>query len=228
MGLAMIIRERSMMSDRPAFWNPADQAAVSQQAKLSAPAAARNRDAVLSVLRQVLPATGLVLEIASGSGEHVAHFARSLPGLVFQPSDPNRHARDSIALWSAESGLANIRPPLAVDAAAALWPEVAPDAIICINMVHIAPWSAAEGLFRHGGERLRSGAPLYLYGPFKRPGRPLEPSNAAFDASLRERDPAWGLRDLDAVSELAERCGFGAADIAEMPANNLSLTFRRR
>lgn len=217
-----------MVNDRPAFWNPAEQAAADAQAKLVAPAAARNRDAILALLRDILPQEGLVLEIASGSGEHVVHFAGALPRLVFQPSDPSPQARDSIAAWAAEAAFANIRPPLALDAAAPAWPEVAPDAIVCINMVHIAPWNAAEGLFRHGGARLAPGAPLYLYGPFKRPDRPLEPSNAAFDASLRERDAAWGLRDLSAITALAEASGFGPPGIAEMPANNLSLIFRKR
>ncbi|WP_291548059.1 DUF938 domain-containing protein [Bosea sp. (in: a-proteobacteria)] len=224
----MIIREAPMASDRPAFWNPAEQGTAPALAKLSAPAAARNRDAILAILREILPAQGLVLEVASGSGEHVVHFARSLPGLVFQPSDPSPQARASIAAWVVEADIANIRPPLALDASAAAWPDIAPDAVICINMVHIAPWSAAEGLFRHAGEGLAAGAPLYLYGPFKRPDRPLEPSNAAFDASLRERDPQWGLRDLSAISALAEASGFAAPEIAEMPANNLSLTLRKR
>ncbi|PZO02747.1 MAG: SAM-dependent methyltransferase [Hyphomicrobiales bacterium] len=200
--------------------------------RLNAPAVARNRDAILEVLRGLLPATGLVLEIASGSGEHVAHFAGALPGLTFQPSDPNPNALDSIAAWAEQSGARNILPPIRIDAAAERWPanlrHEQPDAILCINMIHIAPWAAAQGLLSHAGALLAPGAPLILYGPFKRASHPLEPSNAAFDESLRERNPDWGLRDLDEVAALAAEAGFGAPEVIEMPANNLTVVFRRR
>ncbi|HEV7261112.1 MAG TPA: DUF938 domain-containing protein [Bosea sp. (in: a-proteobacteria)] len=196
--------------------------------RLRAPAAARNRDAILTVLREVLPTTGTVLEIASGSGEHAVHFAAALPALAFQPSDPSADALASISAWTAQRGANNILPPLQINAAAEDWPSCAPDAILCINMIHIAPWSAAQGLVRHAGRLLPAGGPLILYGPFKRPDRPLEPSNAAFDASLRERDPEWGLRELEDVAALAAAAGFGAPEVIEMAANNLSVIFRRR
>jgi SAM-dependent methyltransferase len=154
------------------------------------------------------------------------HFAGALPGLTFQPSDPSPDAVASIAAWISESGLGNIRAPLVIDATDPDWPVEAADAILCINMIHIAPWTAAEGLFRQAGHLLKPGQPLYLYGPYRRPGLPLEPSNAAFDESLRSRDPAWGLRELDAVAALGAANRFNAPEIIEMPANNLSLTFR--
>jgi SAM-dependent methyltransferase len=192
-----------------------------------APAAARNRDPILAVLRGVLPRTGTVLEIASGSGEHSLHFARALPGLVFQPSDPNPEAQGSIAAWAAESGLANLRPPLALDAAAPSWPVTAADAVLCINMIHISPWAATEGLMRGAATILPPGGPLYLYGPYRRAGVATAPSNEAFDRDLRQRDPAWGLRDLEAVAALAAAAGFSGPAVTEMPANNLSVVFRR-
>ena len=192
-----------------------------------APAAARNRDPILAVLREVLPRAGTVLEIASGSGEHILHFAQALPDLTFQPSDPNPEARQSIAAWAAESGLANLRPPLALDAAAPPWPIAAADAVLCINMVHISPWAATEGLMRAAAAILPPGAPLYLYGPYRRAGVPTAPSNEDFDRSLRSRDPAWGLRDLETVAALAAAAGFSGPAVTEMPANNLSVVFRR-
>jgi hypothetical protein len=186
-----------------------------------APAAARNRDAILAVLRDVLPARGTVLEVASGSGEHAIHFAAAFPGLVFQPSDPDADARASIDAWAA--GAPNVRPAIALDAAAA-WPALRADVVLCINMIHIAPWAACEGLVR-GAAALD--AMLVLYGPFRRGGRHTAPSNAEFDASLRARDPAWGVRDIDAVAALAAAAGFAAPEVTEMPANNLTVVFRR-
>jgi SAM-dependent methyltransferase len=192
-----------------------------------APAAARNRDPILAVLRGVLPEAGTVLEIASGTGEHSLHFAAALPGLVFQPSDPNPEARSSIAAWAAASGLANLRPPLALDAAAPSWPVTAADAVLCINMIHISPWAATEGLMRGAAAILPPGGPLYLYGPYRRAGVATAPSNEAFDRDLRGRDPAWGLRELETVAALAATEGFSGPAVTEMPANNLSVVFRR-
>ncbi|WP_306228304.1 DUF938 domain-containing protein [Bosea beijingensis] len=212
---------------KPNFWQPTTEAQAGADPRLRAPSAQRNRDAILAVLANILPSSGIVLEIASGSGEHAVHFAGALPGLSFQPSDPSPDAVASIAAWTAESGLGNILPPLVVDARASDWPIETADAILCINMIHIAPWAAAEGLFKHAGRLLKQGQPLYLYGPYKRPDRPLEPSNAAFDDSLRGRDPAWGLRDLEAVTALGTINGFGAPEVIEMPANNLSVIFRK-
>jgi hypothetical protein len=179
----------------------------------------------------VLPATGLVLEVASGSGEHALHLAAALPHLVFQPSDPDPAARASIDAWAAGAGLPNLRPALALDAAAppAAWPIARADAVLCINMIHIAPWEAALGLVA-GAARLlvAPGAPLVLYGPFRRGGAHTAPSNAAFDASLRAQDPRWGVRDLEAVAGAAAEAGFGPPEAIAMPANNLTVVFRRR
>lgn len=193
-----------------------------------APATARNRAPIAEVLRTTLPPSGLVLEIASGSGEHAVHFARAFPGLRWQPSDPDPAALASIAAWRAEAGLANLAAPLLLDAAAALWPVERADAIVCINMAHISPWAATQGLMAGAGRLLDAGAPLYLYGPWLRAGAPTAPSNEAFDASLRARDPAWGLRDVDAATAEAERHGLVLDQVIEMPANNLSLIYRRR
>ncbi|MBR1217479.1 DUF938 domain-containing protein [Bradyrhizobium sp. U87765 SZCCT0131] len=195
--------------------------------RLSAPAALRNRDPILDVLRSILPARGTVLEIASGSGEHVLHFARHLPNLIFQPSDPGTAEQRSIAAWITDSGLGNVNPPIAVDAAAPPWPIAHADAMLCINMIHISPWTATEGLMRGAAAILPPGAPLYLYGPYRRSDAPLEPSNAAFDASLRNRNPAWGLRLLDDVAALATAQGFSPPSVTPMPANNLSVVFRK-
>lgn len=194
---------------------------------LTAPAVARNRDAILAVLREILPDRGTVLEIASGSGEHAVHVAAALPGLDWLPSDPEPAARRSIAAHALRAGLANIRPPLALDAAAAAWPVARVDGIVCINMIHIAPWAATEGLMAGAGRVLSAGGVLFLYGPFREADRPFAESNAAFDASLRARDSAWGVRDLDAVSAEAARHGLSLVRRVAMPANNLSLIFGR-
>lgn len=201
-------------------------------ARLSSPAALRNRDPILAVLRRHLPPSGVVLELASGSGEHVVHFAAALPALSFQPSDPDPVARGSIASHAAAAGLANVRAPLALDAAAERWElpaEVAGQlvAVVCINMIHISPWAATCGLLRGAGAALPPGGLLYLYGPYKRAGRHTAPSNAAFDESLRARDPAWGVRNLEAVLAEAEGRGFTLAEVVEMPANNLSVVLRK-
>ncbi|MGK7867054.1 DUF938 domain-containing protein [Falsiroseomonas sp. E2-1-a20] len=190
-----------------------------------APAAARNREPILAALRHLLPAAGLVLEVASGTGEHCAHFAQNLPGLVFQPSDPDAESRASIDAWCA--GIRNIRPALALDAVAADWPLDRAEAVLCINMIHIAPWSATPGLLRGAARLLPPGAPLALYGPYRREGVTTAPSNEEFDASLRARNPAWGLRRLEDVAAAAAAERFGAPEILEMPANNLLVTFRR-
>lgn len=190
-----------------------------------APAAARNRDPILAVLRETLPASGLILEIASGTGEHVCHFAEALPQLDWQPSDPDPDALASIAAWS--EGIPNIRRPFRLDAAAPDWPLSHADAILCINMIHISPLSATEGLFAGAARLLPPGAPLYLYGPYRRADVLTAPSNEAFDASLQARNPEWGLRQLEDVLALAKHAGFGFERLVEMPANNLSLVLRR-
>lgn len=190
-----------------------------------APATLRNRAPILEVLRQALPSSGLVLEIASGTGEHAVHFARELPALTWQPSDPSAEARRSIEGWIAAEGLANVLVPIELDAASDDWPIDRASALICINMIHISPWQATEGLMCGASRILDSGAPLYLYGPYRRGDRPLEPSNHAFDLDLQRRDPRWGLRDLDEVTACAADNGFERARIVEMPANNLSVVF---
>jgi len=197
-------------------------------AALSSPAARRNREPILGVLRRVLPARGTVLEIASGSGEHAVHFAAALPRLSWQPTDDDPDALASIAAYRDDAGLPNLLPPIALDAAAPSWPVAHADAVVSINMIHIAPWSAAEGLIAGAGRLLAPGAVLYLYGPFKENGHHTAPSNAAFDASLRASNKKWGVRDLGEVSALAGRHGLDFAERVAMPANNLSVVFRRR
>jgi hypothetical protein len=199
-----------------------------QDDRRSAPATLRNRDPILDVLRSLLPGTGLVLEVASGTGEHAVHFARALPSLRWQPSDPAADARRSIAAWIALDKLNNVLPPLELDAASETWPIARAEAVLCINMIHISPWASTEGLMRGAGRILTTGQPLYLYGPYRRPERALEPSNAAFDADLRLRDERWGLRELDEVTACAEAHGLVRERVVEMPANNLSVIFRKR
>jgi SAM-dependent methyltransferase len=191
-----------------------------------APATARNRQPILDVLRSHLPPEGLVLEVASGSGEHTAHFAQALPRLAFQPTDPDAAARASIDAWVLELGLANVRPALALDAASDVWPVDRADALVCINMVHISPWAATEGLVRGAARLLGPGGLLYLYGPYLRAEVMTAPGNAAFDRELRDRNPAWGLRDLADVAVLLDKYGFASPQIVEMPANNLSVLTR--
>ncbi|MXP64479.1 DUF938 domain-containing protein [Roseomonas sp. M0104] len=197
------------------------------EARRSAPAALRNRGPILEVLREQLGDSGLLLEVASGTGEHALHIAAALRGWTIQPSDPGPEARASIDAWAGEAGLPNLRPALELDAAAPDWPIAAADAVLCINMIHIAPWRAALGLLAGAARILPAGAPLVLYGPFREPGVPLAESNAAFDRSLRERDPEWGLRDLGTVTEAAVAAGFVAGPVVPMPANNLTVVFRR-
>ena len=205
-------------------WMPSDGGS---DAKRHAPATLRNRDAIAAVLAEWLPATGTVLEVASGSGEHIVHFAATFPALDWQPSDPDPAGLVSIAAWCGEAGLAKIAPPLALDASAGEWPIEYADAILCINMVHISPWAATLGLLAGAAQLLPSGAPLILYGPYVDPDVPTADSNLAFDASLQMRDPAWGLRQIDDVKAAAAAAGLTFAERRAMPANNLMLLFRR-
>jgi SAM-dependent methyltransferase len=202
-------------------------------AMLSSPAALRNRGPILEVLRRHLPASGAVLELASGSGEHVTHFAAAFPALVFQPSDPDPQARASIAERVVQSGLSNVRAPLCVNASADAWSlpaEIAQSlaAIVCINMIHISPWSAALGVLRGAGKLLPADGVLFLYGPYRRAGRATAPSNDAFDRDLRARNSDWGLRNVEDVVAEAAAQQLALAEIVEMPANNLSVVLRRR
>jgi len=195
--------------------------------RLTSPATARNRGPILAVLRPRLPAQGLVLEIAAGAGEHAAHNAAALPYLQWQPTDPDPAALVSIAAWRAHAALPNLLAPLQLDAAADTWPLAKADAILNINMLHISPWAAAEGLMRGAARLLPPGANLFLYGPYIEHGIPTAPSNLAFDHSLKSRNPAWGIRHLDDVSALAAQHGLTLAERIAMPANNLVLMFRK-
>jgi SAM-dependent methyltransferase len=193
----------------------------------TAPAAERNKGPILAVLRYVLPETGLVLEVASGTGQHVIHFANALPTLTWQPSDPDVEARTSIRAWIAESQLTNVREPLALDVREEPWPIESADAILSINMVHIAPWAATLGLMKGAARLLGGNGVLFLYGPYRRLGQHTALSNEEFDRELRSTNSDWGVRDLEAVAEAALESGLELHDIVEMPANNLSVLFRR-
>ena len=195
--------------------------------KRHAPATARNRDALVDVLKNVVPRAGTVLEVASGTGEHIVHFAQAFPQLQWQPSDADPLGLASIAAWSAGAGLPDILAPVHLDATLPDWPVDGADAILCINMVHIAPWAATLGLMAGAARCLPADGPLFLYGPFLRAGVETAPSNLAFDANLKAQNPAWGLRDLADVEAVAADQGLSLDKVIEMPANNLSVIFRR-
>lgn len=193
----------------------------------TAPAAERNRGPILAVLQRVLPPTGLVLEIGSGSGQHAVHFAAALPRLAWQPSDPDPACRESIRAWIVHMNARNVRDPIALDVRNQPWPIAHADAVVSINMIHIAPWPATGALFAGASEVLPESGVLFLYGPFQRGGRHTAPSNAAFDASLRAQNPEWGVRDLDVVAVRARETGFELVETVDMPANNLSVVWRK-
>jgi len=195
--------------------------------KRHAPAAGRNREPIAAVLTEELPPSGVMLEIASGTGEHAVHFARTFPHLDWQPSDPDPDARESIATWREEAGLPNLLPPLELDAADADWPLANADAVLCINMVHISPVAATEGLVAGAARLLAPGAPLILYGPYFDAEVETAPSNLAFDCDLRSRNPEWGLRPVEWLDGLAQNAGFRRTRRVAMPANNLTLVYRR-
>ncbi len=195
--------------------------------KRHAPATDRNREPISAVLTEELPDSGLVLEVASGSGEHAVHFARTYPHLTWQPSDPDGDALASIRAWREEAALPNLLPSVQLDAAAADWPVSRADAALCVNMVHISPWAATKGLFRACAALLPIGAPLVLYGPYLEASVEPAASNLDFDRSLKARNPEWGLRDLAEVDLLAASHGFARTRRVEMPANNLCLVYRR-
>ncbi|MBX7483667.1 DUF938 domain-containing protein [Qipengyuania qiaonensis] len=195
--------------------------------KRHAPATARNSDPLAEVLGKELPETGLVLEIASGSGEHAVFMARRFPSLVWQPSDLDTAALASVDAWAEEAGLANLRPTIELDATLDEWPIENADAMVCVNMIHISPWRATIGLFAAANRILPPEAPLILYGPFTEPDVETAPSNVAFDESLRARNPAWGLRDVADLDDLAQANMLYRAARYPMPANNLTLVYRR-
>jgi SAM-dependent methyltransferase len=197
------------------------------EARQHRPHVQRNRDPILDVLRRVLPPCGLVLEIASGSGEHAAYFAQKLPQLTWQPSDPDAIALASSAAHRDDAALSNLLPPLRLDVTAPSWPVERADAVICCNMIHIAPWAACEALITGAARVLAAGGVLYLYGPYKIGGAHTAPSNHEFDDNLRGRNAAWGIRDLDEVAALARRHDFKLVETVAMPANNLSVIFSR-
>ena len=192
-----------------------------------APATLRNRGPILEVLQRVLPRTGVLLEVASGSGEHVVHFAGALPDWIFQPSDVDPGALASITAWIRETGISNVRPPLLLDVTDATWPVESVQAIFSANLVHIAPPEAARGLMAGASRHLGAGGILVIYGPFRIGGAHTAPSNEAFDADLRARDPRWGVRDLEWLEELSAGNGLVLEERVAMPANNQTLIFRR-
>ena len=195
--------------------------------KRHAPATMRNREPILAVLRGLLPEGARVLEVASGTGEHAAAFARALPHVTWQPSDVDPEALASIEAWRSEERASNLLPALALDAASPRWEVGEVDAVVAINLVHIAPWRAAEGLFAGAARVLPPGGVLFLYGPYRFAGAFTAASNAAFDASLRAQDPAWGVRDLRDLTRLADASGLVREAVVEMPANNHAVVFRR-
>jgi SAM-dependent methyltransferase len=195
--------------------------------KQTAQSCERNRDPILAVLQEILPPSGLVLEIGSGTGQHAAYFAPHLPGLVWQPSDlAANHA--SIRAWAAEADAPNLRAPLTVDLLAERWPIEHADAVVCINTVHIVAWPGVAKLFAGAGELLRPGGILYVYGAYRYATRPLEPSNEDFDRWLKARDPVSGVRDFESVDALAIEHGLALAGDRAMPGNNRSIWWRRR
>lgn len=196
--------------------------------KQSSEAAGRNRELIGEVLAKFLPSSGMVLEIASGTGEHAVHVARKLPAIVWQPTDVDPAALASIAAWRDEANLPNLLRPLELDVTVTPWPVAKADAIVCINMVHIVPMETVTALFQGAARALAAGGLLYLYGPYKFHGRFTAPSNEDFDRSLKERDPRWGVRDIRELTVTGTRTGFGLEHTLAMPANNHSLVFRRR
>lgn len=197
-------------------------------AKQHAPATLRNREPIAQVLARELPECGTVLEIAAGTGEHAVFFAEQFPALHWQPTDPSAEALASIAAYREEYAGANLAPPLLLDAAAPeSWPVTRAAAIVCINMVHISPWEATQGLFRAAAQLLGSGAPLILYGPYIEAGVETSPSNLEFDASLKARNPLWGLREAEALDALSAQHGMARSARYALPANNIMLVYRR-
>jgi len=199
-----------------------------RMAKGFAPAAERNRRPILDVLRRVLPASGDVLEIASGTGQHVVFFSEHLPTLQWQPSDAAPDALRSIQRWVADEARENLHAPIELDVRWPTWPITKAEAVLCINMIHISPWEATEALFEGAQKILGGGAPLVTYGPYRMHGDHTAPSNASFDESLRARDPRWGVRDIDELGALGERTGFSLDERVAMPANNMTLVWRRQ
>jgi len=219
-----------MTSDDNSPFSVASSAKTCNAVRRHEPSATRNTGPILEVLHAELPATGRALEIASGTGQHAVAFARAFPGIVWQPSDKDDKAKASVAARVSEEGLENLLPPLHIDVMVDDWCRDLPaelDLMVCINMIHISPWAACEGLMAGAGALLRSGGMIYFYGPYKRDGRHTAPSNEAFDASLRSRDPQWGVRDIVDLARVAGHQGMLLERTVAMPANNFSLIFRK-
>jgi SAM-dependent methyltransferase len=196
-------------------------------AKGFAPAAERNRQPILDVLRRVLPPAGLVLEVASGTGQHTIFFSEHLPALHWQPTDASSEALQSIGAWVDEAARENLLAPLELDVRSPQWPITKADALLCINMIHISPWETTEALLQGASQLLAGGSPLVTYGPYRLHGEHTAPSNAAFDQSLRSRNARWGVRDIDDLRELGGRTGFVFEERVSMPANNMILVWTR-
>jgi Protein of unknown function (DUF938) len=196
--------------------------------RLFSPSAERNKAPISEVLSQVLPGRGIVLEVGSGTGQHVLQFARAMPNLIWQPSERDPDCLRSILAWLAAAEFPNVRPPVYLDVCALPWPIDSAAALVCINLIHIAPWSATEALFCGGRSLLSASGLLCLYGPFQKRGLHTSPSNRRFDLLLRRQDPAWGVRDLDDLSRLADGAGFDLLQAHEMPSNNLIVVFGKR
>jgi SAM-dependent methyltransferase len=196
--------------------------------RLLSPSAERNKGPVGEVLKHVLPDRGVVLEVGSGTGQHIVHFAQEAPQLTWQPSERDAECLQSIALWLAAEGPANVLAPFRLDVAEQPWPIASAAAVVSLNMIHIAPWDAGMALIRGAAAVLGPGAMLFLYGPFRRGATHTSPSNEAFDRQLRAQNPAWGVRDLEEVARYAAAHGFGPPETHEMPANNLSVVLRKR
>ena len=211
------------MTDERRFYE-----APASGARRSAPAALRNREPIAEVLAEWLPAAGLVLEVASGTGEHAVYFAGRFPQLDWQPTDLHHEALSSIGAWRKAAGLPNVREPLLLDAAADVWPIDHADAVLSINMVHISPWASALGLLDGAARVLKVGAPLILYGPWMKSDIATAESNLAFDSDLRRRDPAWGLRHVEEFAAAAKERRLSLDEVRSMPANNLMLLLRLR
>jgi hypothetical protein len=211
------------MTDERRFY----EAPTAADVRRSAPSAVRNREPIAEVLAEWLPGRGLVLELASGSGEHAVHFAERFPHLEWQPSDVHPDALHSIAAWRTEAALPNLREPLIIDASAPEWPIASADAVLSINMVHISPWAAALGLIDGAARVLPPGGPLILYGPWLKDEIATAPSNLGFDADLKRRDPEWGLRRVEDFAQAASGKRLELAATRPMPANNLMLLFVR-
>lgn len=192
------------------------------------PAAERNKEPILAVLRPLLPTTGLVLEIASGTGQHIVHFAKAVPNLTWQPTEPDPERLDLIRYRLSQANLSNVNPPLRLNVLDGPWPIDRTNVIVCINMIHIAPWGATQALFQGASQHLSQDGILVLYGPYRRFGHPTAPSNEAFDRDLQWRNPAWGVRDMEAVTDLGQATGLELSEVVEMPSNNFSLVFRKR